>query len=200
EQNLSSDNNSLEPSNLSYKDQNLESFTILQPISSHSMITSDNSSDLSEQLPIKQKMKIHEINIQPLIQELRIEPLEEDTVKMVNVDKNFTDNQSPAIKLYSYKKFFEKRHSEILPNILKNKPHLTKQKAYKLASSQIYNEMLCYLLGIFRVNLRKKTQLTKPIYKLFNEIGEDKILRIKTYSANKLSKLTDTQIDTIIYE
>ncbi|CAG8601991.1 3456_t:CDS:10 [Diversispora eburnea] len=59
------------PSNLSYKDQNLESFTILQPISSHS----------------------------PLIQELRIEPLEEDTVKMVNVDKNFTDNQSPAIKL-----------------------------------------------------------------------------------------------------
>ncbi|CAG8624258.1 13283_t:CDS:2, partial [Racocetra persica] len=32
------------------------------------------------------------------------------------------------------------------------------------------------------------------------EIAKDKILRIKIYSTNKLSKLTDTQIDTIIYE
>jgi len=45
--------------------------------------------------------------------------------------------------------------------------------------------------------LRKRTQRTKPIYKLFSVIGEDKIKRIKTYSANKLSKLTDVQIDTI---
>jgi hypothetical protein len=32
---------------------------------------------------------------------------------------------------------------------------------------------------------------------LFSEIGEDKIMRIKSYSVNKLSKLTDVQIDVI---
>src|SRR6266498_3137811 len=57
--------------------------------------------------------------------------------------------------------------------------------------------MLQYLSGVSRVNLRKKTQLTKPIYMLFSEIGEDKIMRIKSYSANKLSKLTDVQIEVI---
>ena len=45
--------------------------------------------------------------------------------------------------------------------------------------------------------MHKRTQRTKPIYKLFSVIGEDKIKQIKTYSANKLSKLTDVQIDTI---
>src|SRR4051812_31041709 len=57
--------------------------------------------------------------------------------------------------------------------------------------------MLQYLLGVSHVNLCKRTQLTKPIYLLFSEIGEDKIIQIKSYSANKLSKLTDMQIDTI---
>ena|ERR1044072_7140214 len=57
--------------------------------------------------------------------------------------------------------------------------------------------MLQYLSGVSHVNLRKKTQLTKPIYMLFSEIGEDKIMRIKSYSANKLSKLTDMQINVI---
>jgi hypothetical protein len=57
--------------------------------------------------------------------------------------------------------------------------------------------MLQYLSEISHVNLCKKTQLTKPIYILFSEIGEDKIMQIKSYSANKLSKLTDMQIDTI---
>jgi hypothetical protein len=97
---------------------------------------------------------------------------------------------------YCYRKYFEKRHSEILPGILKN-GLVTNKKAYELASVQIYDEMLQYLSGVSRVNLRKRTQLTKPIYMLFSEIGEDKIMRIKSYSANKLSKLTDMQIDTI---
>ena len=57
--------------------------------------------------------------------------------------------------------------------------------------------MLQHLSGVFRVNLRKKPQLTKPIYILFSEIREDKIMQIKSYSINKLSKLTDMQIDTI---
>src|SRR5436190_4059660 len=74
---------------------------------------------------------------------------------------------------------------------------ITNKKAYELASGQIYDEMLQYLSGVSRVNLRKRTQLTKLIYVLFSEIGEDKIMRIKSYSANKLSKLTDMQINTI---
>jgi hypothetical protein len=97
---------------------------------------------------------------------------------------------------YCYRKYFEKRHNEILPGILKS-GLITNKKAYELASGQIYDEMLQYLSGVSRVNLRKRTQLTKPIYILFSEIGEDKIMRIKSYSANKLSKLTDMQIDTI---
>src|SRR5271168_3107934 len=101
-----------------------------------------------------------------------------------------------SMSWYCYRKYFEKRHSEILPGILKN-GLITNKKAYELASGQIYDEMLQYLSGVSRVNLRKKTQLTKPIYMLFSEIGEDKIMRIKSYSANKLSKLTDVQIDVI---
>ncbi|CAG8667569.1 3164_t:CDS:2, partial [Diversispora eburnea] len=37
--------------------------------------------------------------LHPLIEELRIEPLVEDTIKVVNVDKNSTDKQSLAIEL-----------------------------------------------------------------------------------------------------
>ncbi|UZO19960.1 uncharacterized protein OCT59_011222 [Rhizophagus irregularis] len=72
---------------------------------------------------------------------------------------------------YCYRRYFEKRHGENLPEILENGLIMNK-KAYELASGQIYDEML-------------------------HEIGEDKIMRIKSYSANKLSKLTDMQIDTI---
>ncbi|RIB21299.1 hypothetical protein C2G38_1112980 [Gigaspora rosea] len=53
----------------------------------------------SEQNTDLQKTKIPEIDVQHLIEELRIEPLVEDTVKVVNVDKNSTDEQSLAIEL-----------------------------------------------------------------------------------------------------
>ncbi|CAG8663781.1 15350_t:CDS:2, partial [Racocetra persica] len=137
-----------------------------------------------------QKIQTPKIDIHPLIQELKMDPLEEVYVKTVNIDKNSTGNQLSAIKLNSIlyelskrkllvgiriESSSKKRHSEILPEILKKYKNITKQKVYELASSQIYDEMLYYL-------------------------SEDKILRIKTYSANKLSKLIDTQIDTIIYE
>ncbi|CAG8670555.1 25960_t:CDS:2, partial [Racocetra persica] len=136
--------------------------------------------------------KFRNRNLFPLIEKLRIEPLVEDTVKVVNVDKNSTDKQSLAIELvylfekislaenntkrakveeitswYQYRKYFEKRLDDILPENQRND-----KRAYDLASGQIYDEMLQYL-------------------------SEDKIKRIKTYSANKLSKLTDVQIDTI---
>ncbi|CAJ0908621.1 12531_t:CDS:2, partial [Entrophospora sp. SA101] len=89
----------------------------------------------SEQNTDLQKTKIPEIDVQPLIEELRIEPLVEDTVKVVNVDKNSTDKQSLAIELH-----FEKRLDDILPENQRNG-----KRAYDLASGQIYDEMLQYL-------------------------------------------------------
>ncbi|CAG8682623.1 1596_t:CDS:2, partial [Ambispora gerdemannii] len=64
-------------------------------------------------------------------------------------------------------KHFKKRLDDILPENQRND-----KRAYDLASEKIYDKMLQYL-------------------------SEDKIKRVKTYSANKLSKLTDVQIDTI---
>jgi hypothetical protein len=89
-----------------------------------------NNPVLSEQ---NAKIKAPEIDIQPLIQELLIEPSEEDCVKVVNVESTAVD-QSPAIELaylyektkfaeirtirakqdeimswYCYRKYFEKR-------------------------------------------------------------------------------------------
>ncbi|CAG8841121.1 20562_t:CDS:1, partial [Racocetra persica] len=93
---------------------------------------------------------------------------------------------------YKYRKHFEKRLDDLPENKRNDK------RACDLASGGIYDKMLQYLSGISRASLRKRTQRTKPIYKLFSAIGEDKISRIKSYSANKLSKLTDKQIDIII--
>ncbi|GBB85395.1 hypothetical protein RclHR1_11950003 [Rhizophagus clarus] len=208
---IPSDSTSSEPSDLlpevTCGNQKSESSISSHPISNNPVLSEQNA-----------KIKAPEIDIQPLIQELLIEPSKEDCIKIVNVEESPVVDQSPAIELaylfqktkfaeintirakqdeimswYCYRRYFEKRHGEILPGILKN----GLKKAYELASGQIYDEMLQYLSGISRVNLRKRTQLTKPIYMLFSEIGEDKIMRIKSYSANKLSKLTDMQIDTI---
>ncbi|CAG8726948.1 4061_t:CDS:2, partial [Cetraspora pellucida] len=55
-----------------------------------------DNSDLSEQ---NAKIKAPEIDIQPLIQELLIEPSKEDCVKIVNVEESPIINQSSAIEL-----------------------------------------------------------------------------------------------------
>ncbi|CAG8522273.1 11494_t:CDS:2 [Ambispora leptoticha] len=111
----------------------------------------------SEQNTDLQKTKIPEIDVQPLIEELRIEPLVEDTVKVVNVDKISTDKQSLAIELvhlfekislaenntkrakveeitswYQYRKHFEKRLDDILPENQRND-----KRAYDLANEEI---------------------------------------------------------------
>ncbi|CAG8582438.1 9772_t:CDS:2 [Ambispora gerdemannii] len=121
--------------------------------------------EFSEQNTDLQKTKIPEIDIQPLIEELRIEPLAEDTVKVVNVNKNSTDRLSLAIELvhlfekislaenntkrakmeeitswYQYRKHFKKRLDDILSENQKND-----KRAYDLASEQVYDKMLQYL-------------------------------------------------------
>jgi len=67
------------------------------------------------------------------------------------------------------------RHSKILSEILKNGLIMNK-KAYEFMNEQIYNKMLQYFLEVSHINLCKKTQLTKFIYILFNEIEKDKIM------------------------
>ncbi|CAG8797999.1 18784_t:CDS:2, partial [Racocetra persica] len=67
-------------------------------------IENNSSSNLSEQSSLEQntdlrKMQTPKIDIHPLIQELKIDPLEEVYVKTINIDKNSTDNQLSAIKL-----------------------------------------------------------------------------------------------------
>ncbi|CAB5207664.1 unnamed protein product [Rhizophagus irregularis] len=181
--------------------------------------TSSIENDLISDSDIKHI--VPEIDIQPLIQKLLIKPLEEDCVKVINVEESAAVDQLPAIELaylykktkfaeiktirtksdeiiswYCYRRYFEKRHSGILPGILKNRL-ITNKKAYELVSEQIYDEMLQHFSEVSCVNLRRKPQLTKPIYILFSKIGENKIMQIKSYSANKLSKLTDMQIDII---
>ncbi|CAG8542298.1 5713_t:CDS:2, partial [Cetraspora pellucida] len=107
-----------------------------------------------------------EIDIQLLIQKLLLEYSEKDCIRIVNVEKGLVIDQSPAIKLYQYRKYFEKRLDDILSENQRND-----KRANNLASRQIYDEMLQYL--------------------------SEKIKQIKYNSANKLSKLTDMQINTI---
>jgi len=52
---------------------------------------------------------------------------------------------------YQYRKHFEKRLDDILPENQRND-----KRAYDLASGQIYDEMLQYLSGISRVSLVKE--------------------------------------------
>ncbi|CAJ0763892.1 20423_t:CDS:2 [Entrophospora sp. SA101] len=72
----------------------------------------------SEQNTDLQKTKIPEIDVQPLIEELRIEPLMEDTVKVVNVDKNSTDKQSLAIELSNPQKYTNTVNIETSTNLV----------------------------------------------------------------------------------
>jgi hypothetical protein len=65
-----------------------ESFTSSHPISNNPILSEQNA-----------KIKAPEIDIQPLIQELLIEPSEEDYVKVVNVEESNAIDQSPAIEL-----------------------------------------------------------------------------------------------------
>ena len=75
-------------SDISSDNTSSELFTSSHPIS--------NNPDLSEQ---NAKIKVPEIDIQLLIQELLIESLKKDCVKIVNVEESSTVDQSPAIKL-----------------------------------------------------------------------------------------------------
>ncbi|PKC53870.1 hypothetical protein RhiirA1_508854 [Rhizophagus irregularis] len=63
----------------------------------------------------------------------------------------------------------------------------------------IYDNLIKLLPpGTKRNTILKQTQKARNIYKLFEKIGIDKIKYITTYSANSISELSDSQIQTII--
>ena len=69
----------------------------------------------------------------------------------------------------------------------------------KKAKSMIYDNLIKLLRpGTKRNTLLKQTQRARDIYKLFEKIGIDKIKYITTYSANSISELSDSQIQTIV--
>jgi hypothetical protein len=69
----------------------------------------------------------------------------------------------------------------------------------KIARTMIYKEMKPFLPNITQDNLRKKTLRARKLLMLFGEngVGMDKI-KLTTYSANEISKLTNVQIQNII--
>src|SRR5581483_12114213 len=69
----------------------------------------------------------------------------------------------------------------------------------KKAKGMIYDDLIKLLpTGTKRNTILKQTQRARSIYKLFEKIGIDKIKYITTYSANSISELSDSQIQTIV--
>uniref|UniRef100_U9T540 Uncharacterized protein n=1 Tax=Rhizophagus irregularis (strain DAOM 181602 / DAOM 197198 / MUCL 43194) TaxID=747089 RepID=U9T540_RHIID len=77
---------------------------------------------------------------------------------------------------------------------------MTKYKiGEKKVKGMIYDNLIKLLRpGTKRNTLLKQTQKARDIYKLFEKIGIDKIKYITTYSANSISELSDSQIQTIV--
>src|SRR5436305_12407011 len=69
----------------------------------------------------------------------------------------------------------------------------------KKAKSMIYDNLTKHLPPSTKRNtIVKQTQRARDIYKLFEKIGIDKIRYITTYSANSITELSDSQIQTIV--
>ncbi|CAG8641967.1 246_t:CDS:1 [Ambispora gerdemannii] len=68
----------------------------------------------------------------------------------------------------------------------------------KKIKSQVYDFIITQNPGIRRESLYKKIERARKIFRLFEKIGLDKVKYIKSYSANAISKFTNSQIQTII--
>ncbi|CAG8763312.1 19450_t:CDS:2, partial [Racocetra fulgida] len=67
-----------------------------------------------------------------------------------------------------------------------------------LARIQVYDEICDCLSGVSCENFCKQIQKACKIYKLFNGLGKNKIKQVKSYSANRILKLSNSQIQYII--
>jgi hypothetical protein len=68
----------------------------------------------------------------------------------------------------------------------------------KKAKGQVYDFIIKQLPNTKRKTLCRQTQKALRIDDLFEKIGMDKIQYIKTYSADTISKFSNSQIQTII--
>jgi hypothetical protein len=64
------------------------------------------------------------------------------------------------------------------------------------AKKKIKQEIKCFFNGSDD-SLAKKTEKARKIYWLFNEIGEDKIQRVRTIPANTIARLSYPQLGMI---
>ena len=111
--------------------------------------------------------------------------------KAIKAEKRITQAYQEKIHCwYYYAEQFEKSVKNVKDNDKKVKDQQSR--------TQVYNAILKYLSNITRENLRKKTQKARNIFKLFSKIGIKKVKRIQSYSADNISKLTGTQIKSII--
>jgi hypothetical protein len=99
-------------------------------------------------------------------------------------------NQDEILCWYKYAEGFENRVREIRSQ--------DTSVTDPTARSRVYREVTQHLPGITEANLRKKTQKARNIYKVFVRIGTNKIKRVKSFSADAISSLSSTQIQSII--
>jgi len=64
--------------------------------------------------------------------------------------------------------------------------------------SEVYNILLNYFTDMTQIALRKRVEKVNKIYTLFKGIGVNKIERVSTFSADKISEFNVSQIDYII--
>lgn len=68
----------------------------------------------------------------------------------------------------------------------------------KTARKVVYDDIMKHLPGFNRNTVRNKTQGALRIYNLFKKIGTNRIKWIRSFSSSFISKLTTTQIQTIV--
>ncbi|CAH1768853.1 14193_t:CDS:1 [Entrophospora sp. SA101] len=222
DQNLSSDNSS-KPSNSSRDIKTVSSGNDQVSNSSCETKTISSGNDQTEISELEQDdgTDKNQIVEQGLIEELGIStekqglmilgsPFGPDSAidNTSSTEINTSENKCSAQHLsYLFKTAIKSRQEEIINWYyysleFENKIHTITADGKikdKTARTMIYKEMKPFLPNITQDNLRKKTLRARKLLMLFgkNGVGMDKI-KLTTYSANEISKLTNTQIQNII--
>ncbi|CAG8619235.1 8809_t:CDS:2 [Cetraspora pellucida] len=149
-------------------------------------ITSQNA--ISSEIKIPYNQKVEQGLISELLEFIRSNDATIPQNSYSISEKQIFDLFKKNMTYYYYSEKYEKKVKTI---------SLENNISDQMARTQIYDEMMLYLSGIKREYLRKMIQKAKNIYTLFKGIGIDKI-RLITYSADAISRLTDTQVQNII--
>ncbi|CAB4435128.1 unnamed protein product [Rhizophagus irregularis] len=130
----------------------------------------------------------------PEIQNVEIYDVEKLVERYISLGNT---NSKNILIWYNIEQTFER---EIKARINRTKPDQT-------AREELYDEMMKFIIDGYestdekqkkREALRKKMQGTTKIYKLFIEIGSDKIYRVKETFVTTIIKLTNPEVQQII--